>query len=116
MMEELIKLLHEVDGHLGLAIHRDEHSPRWKEEAGSLITRLRATIRTLEGNQYQPPPMAPPGPRKPNPSIPERRPRDGCIGITGWLFGHDPVQVVDQDDEGRGTICRRCMKFEPVSL
>lgn len=39
---EVARLLHELDGHLGLAVHRGEgSSARWKEEANNLITRIR---------------------------------------------------------------------------
>lgn len=45
---DLIRLLHQLDGHLGLAIHRGEGSRmEWKFEAAELITRIRQTIKEL---------------------------------------------------------------------
>lgn len=46
---EVAALLEQVDGHLGLAVHRGEgSSPRWKEEAGEYIDALRSTAKVLK--------------------------------------------------------------------
>jgi hypothetical protein len=43
--KEVEHLLHEVDGHLGLAVHRGEgSSARWKAEAQQLIGRIRRVL------------------------------------------------------------------------
>ena len=48
-MDELIKLLHEIDGHLGLAVHRREgDTDEWIGRAANLISRIRRIIPTLE--------------------------------------------------------------------
>ena len=114
VIKDLVQLLHEVDGQLGLAIHRNTHDEAWKREATELISRIRGAIKILEEGNPLPPPMAPPGPYRPNPTVPERRGGGGCLGLLGALFGHSPMQVVDQEGVGRGTICRRCMKYELV--
>lgn len=44
MNDDLIRLLQEVDGQLGLAVYRNEHNDRWKEEAKDLIIRIRDAI------------------------------------------------------------------------
>ncbi len=46
-MDKVIRLLHEVDGQLGLAVYRNEHDDRWKNESKELITRISATINEL---------------------------------------------------------------------
>lgn len=44
----LIRLLHEIDGHLGLAVHRAEGARmEWRQEAADLITRIRQAIKEL---------------------------------------------------------------------
>ncbi len=48
MNDELIRLLEEIDGQLGLAVYRDEHGDRWKAEAKDLITRVRDAIFELK--------------------------------------------------------------------
>jgi hypothetical protein len=46
---DVVKLLHEVDGQLGLAVHRGEgHRDQWKQEALDLIGQIRAIIPTLD--------------------------------------------------------------------
>jgi len=46
---KLLQLLHEVDGQLGLAVHRGEgKSERWILESSELITRIRSAIREIE--------------------------------------------------------------------
>lgn len=46
---ELVQLLHQVDGQLGLAIYRGEGDrAEWKAEGIQLIVRIRATIKELE--------------------------------------------------------------------
>jgi len=111
MTQELIALLHKIDGHLGLAVYRGEGgSIRWKKESEELIISIRRIIAAETGQTAK----MPPGPYRPNPVVPERRGGSSCIGIMGILFGHSPMQVVDQDGHGRGTICRRCMQKEMV--
>lgn len=45
---DLIRLLREIDGQLGLAVHRGEGSRiEWKFESAELINRIRATIADL---------------------------------------------------------------------
>lgn len=47
MSTELVRLLQEVAGHLGLAVYRDEHDDRWKDEAKVLISRIRKVLDEL---------------------------------------------------------------------
>ena len=47
---ELVRLLHEVDGQLGLVVYRGEHGSRWNRESQRLISRIRAMIVQLEQN------------------------------------------------------------------
>jgi hypothetical protein len=48
---ELVRLLHEVDGHLGLAVHRGNgHLGWWKKDADKLIGRIRQAIKELEAS------------------------------------------------------------------
>lgn len=42
---DLERLLHELDGHLGLAVYRNEHDDRWKNEAKELISRIREYLK-----------------------------------------------------------------------
>ena len=43
--DDLVRLLHQADGQLGLAVHRGEgERERWKQEASALITRIRKTL------------------------------------------------------------------------
>lgn len=49
---ELVRLLHEVDGQLGLAVYRGQHDQQWKDEAKALITRIRAAIKDLEPDAH----------------------------------------------------------------
>lgn len=45
LREAELRLLHEIDGHLGLAIHRGEgQTDRWKGEAAEFVLRLRALL------------------------------------------------------------------------
>lgn len=44
---DVVSLLNRVDGQLGLAVYRNEHDQRWKDEAGELIAEIR---RVLLGN------------------------------------------------------------------
>jgi hypothetical protein len=47
---ELVGLLHAIDGQLGLAVYRGEGGrAEWKAEATSLITRIRQTLRLIDG-------------------------------------------------------------------
>ena len=46
--DELLDLLHDLDGHLGLAAHRREgDQPEWRSEAHRLIGRIREAIEGL---------------------------------------------------------------------
>ena len=47
-LTQLQRLLHEIDGHLGLAVHRDDHSDDWKSEASALIARIRFWLTELQ--------------------------------------------------------------------
>lgn len=50
-MSDVVRLLHEIDGHLGLAIHRKEHrtnEDEWLREAEDYRRRLRASIPRVE--------------------------------------------------------------------
>lgn len=50
MADTVIRLLNELDGHLGLAVHRGEGSTDlWKREAVDLITRIRDTLSAMNG-------------------------------------------------------------------
>lgn len=56
MMErdQIVRLLHEVDGQLGLAIYRNEGNQiRWKQEATDLLRRIRETVESLEGDDEE---------------------------------------------------------------
>lgn len=59
----------------------------------------------------------PPGPYRPNPAIPERRPRAEreCIGVTGRLFGHAFVELTIGDNPC-GWVCRRCGFMQDAGL
>lgn len=47
--QDLVRLLHEVDGQLGLAVYRGEGTTqRWMKEAHALIARVRAAAKALE--------------------------------------------------------------------
>ena len=47
------KLLQELDGHLGLAVHRGEGSqPLWKQEAIELISRIRKASQTFASPRH----------------------------------------------------------------
>ncbi len=41
------RLLIELDGHLGLAIYRNEHDERWKDEGKELISRIRRLCKEM---------------------------------------------------------------------
>lgn len=43
----LIRLLHEIDGQLGLAVYRGETGAEWKRESEQLIVRIRNAIADL---------------------------------------------------------------------
>lgn len=83
MSDELVKLLYHIDGHLGLAIYRDDHSDEWKNEAKLLRLRLYNAIEDMEAkapvvkSQGR---IAPPVPTRPNPGVPERRDRRCSCG------------------------------------
>lgn len=48
-MDDVVRLLHEIDGHLGLAIHRGEgKDERWIKEAEQYRSRLRSAIPRVE--------------------------------------------------------------------
>jgi hypothetical protein len=47
--EHVVALLHHIDGQLGLAVHRNEHDQRWKDEASDIISRIRAVLRGTAG-------------------------------------------------------------------
>lgn len=44
----LVSLLHELDGQLGLGIHREHVSEQWRDEAIGLRHRIRAAIQSME--------------------------------------------------------------------
>ena len=46
---ELVRLLHQIDGQLGLAVHRGNlNNEQWKLEAEELIGRIRKLVKSYE--------------------------------------------------------------------
>lgn len=45
---EIVSLLHQLDGHLGLAVHRGEAgSAMWEQESEELISRIRRVLKDM---------------------------------------------------------------------
>lgn len=78
---ELVKLLHAVDGQLGLAVHRGEGSrTEWKAEADQLIGRVRIAVKSLERRIAE---------GEDDVMLRRLRPGDVLFGFCGGHFGRD---------------------------